>query len=242
MLLQFPCGDCVRCNGWFDGRTTNPCNFSEEADPISRQRRESTTLASSATPIAHREPASPADGRCPPEVRRSSSPSCTSMTSLRGTFQHHRLTVERFAVKRWAAVRGRPSASTACSTAHRQGTRTPSTNDRRTCMASPTRAPSPMPIGMRILDTSPAASAQPPTAPASWPQGSEPANKPHVRRTPCRSAAGAAGDRPLQRHVIQPLSDMKQIREVYRRGCPSNRSGGCLRAGARTVDGQSARV
>jgi hypothetical protein len=19
MLLQFPCGDCVRCNGWFDG-------------------------------------------------------------------------------------------------------------------------------------------------------------------------------------------------------------------------------
>ena len=38
MLLQFLCGDCVRCNGLFDGRTLNFRNFSEEADPISRQR------------------------------------------------------------------------------------------------------------------------------------------------------------------------------------------------------------
>jgi len=59
MLLQFPCGDCVRCNGLFDGRTTNHRNFSDEADPLSRKRRNSTTSATSATPIAHREPASP---------------------------------------------------------------------------------------------------------------------------------------------------------------------------------------
>jgi hypothetical protein len=59
MLLEFPCGDCVRCNGLFDGRTSNPRNFSEEADPISRQRRDSTTSATSATPTAHREPVSP---------------------------------------------------------------------------------------------------------------------------------------------------------------------------------------
>ena len=59
MLLQFLCGDCVRCNGMFDGRTTNPRNFSEEADPSSLQRRDSTTSATSDIPIAHREPESP---------------------------------------------------------------------------------------------------------------------------------------------------------------------------------------
>ena len=59
MLLQFPCGDCVRCNGLFDGRTTNPRNFSEEADSILRRRRDSTTSATPATPTVHREPASP---------------------------------------------------------------------------------------------------------------------------------------------------------------------------------------
>jgi hypothetical protein len=29
------------CNALFDGRTTNLCNFSGEADPVSRQRRDS---------------------------------------------------------------------------------------------------------------------------------------------------------------------------------------------------------
>ena len=137
--------------------------------------------------------------------------------------------VERLAVKRWAAVRGRPSASTACSTAHRQGTRTPSTNDHRKCVASPMRAPSAMPIGMRILDTSPAASAQPPTAPGSWPPRSEPANKPHVRRTVCRSAANPPHERfvdvtpmslrrgrPLQRLVRrQWQGPMRLVRESH---------------------------
>ena len=33
---------CLRvCNGLFDSRTTNLCNFSGEADPVSRQRRDS---------------------------------------------------------------------------------------------------------------------------------------------------------------------------------------------------------
>jgi hypothetical protein len=48
----------VRCNALFDGRTTNPRNFSDQADPISHQRRDPTTLAASATTIAHRKPAS----------------------------------------------------------------------------------------------------------------------------------------------------------------------------------------
>jgi hypothetical protein len=59
MLLQCPCGGIVRCNGLFDGRTTNPRNFSDQTDPISRQRRDSTTSATSAITIVHRKPASP---------------------------------------------------------------------------------------------------------------------------------------------------------------------------------------
>src|SRR5450631_2668725 len=47
MLLQFPCGDCVRCNGLFDGKTTNFRNFSDEANPILRHPRDSTTSATS---------------------------------------------------------------------------------------------------------------------------------------------------------------------------------------------------
>jgi hypothetical protein len=58
MLLQCPCGGIVRCNGLFDGRTTNPLNFSDQADPISHQRRDSTTSVTSATAIVHRKPAS----------------------------------------------------------------------------------------------------------------------------------------------------------------------------------------
>jgi hypothetical protein len=59
MLLQCPCGGIVRCNGLFDGRTTNPRNFSDQADPISHQRRDPTTSATSVIPIVHREPVSP---------------------------------------------------------------------------------------------------------------------------------------------------------------------------------------
>ena len=128
MLLQFPCGDCVRCNGLFDGRTSNPRNFSEEADPISRHRRDSTTSATSATRLPIASPHRRADGSCTLQALRWSSPSCTSMTSLRGTFHHHRLTVERLAVQRRRCRRdgfsilhdfpaAPPSAATACSTA-----------------------------------------------------------------------------------------------------------------------------
>jgi hypothetical protein len=60
MLLQCPCGGIVRCNGLFDGRTTNPRYFSDQANPISHQRRDSTTSVTSAATIAHRKPASPA--------------------------------------------------------------------------------------------------------------------------------------------------------------------------------------
>jgi hypothetical protein len=102
MLLQCPCGGIVRCNGLFDGRTTSLRNFSDQPDPISHQRRDPSTLATSATTIAITSPHRRADGRYPSQVRRSSSPSCSSMTSLRGTFHHHRLTVERFAVQRRA--------------------------------------------------------------------------------------------------------------------------------------------
>jgi hypothetical protein len=49
----------VRCNALFDGRTTNPRNFSDEAEPMLRQRRDFTTSATSATAIAHHKPASP---------------------------------------------------------------------------------------------------------------------------------------------------------------------------------------
>jgi len=42
--------------------------------------------------------------------------------------------VERFAVKRWAAVCGRPSASTACWTAHQPRIRATSTRDCRSCV------------------------------------------------------------------------------------------------------------
>jgi len=40
------------------------------------------------------------DGRCQSQVRRSSSLTCVSTTSLRGTLHQHRLTVERYGVQR----------------------------------------------------------------------------------------------------------------------------------------------
>ena len=100
--------------------------------------------------------------------------------------------VERFAVKRWAAVRGRPSASTACSTAHRQSTRTPLRHERRPCVWEPRRAPCSVPLEMEILATSPGDSDKP----AMLPGSSQPAlrilhQQSPVRRTPCRSAAWA---------------------------------------------------
>jgi hypothetical protein len=49
----------IRCNGLFDGRTIDFRNFSEEADPAARRRRDSATSAAASTPISQREPASP---------------------------------------------------------------------------------------------------------------------------------------------------------------------------------------
>jgi hypothetical protein len=71
---------------------TKPTRSSDNAEIPRPQRRRSPRL-----PIAssHRR----ADGSCPPKVRRSPSPSCSSMTNLRGTFHQHRLTVERLAVQ-----------------------------------------------------------------------------------------------------------------------------------------------
>ena len=86
-----------------------------------RSRADRPTTLTISRPQPRRPPllliASPhrwTDGRWPPQVRRSASPFCTTMTSLRGTFHHHLLTVERLAVQRRAAVCGRPSAATAC--------------------------------------------------------------------------------------------------------------------------------
>jgi hypothetical protein len=66
MLLQCPCGGIVRCNGLFDGRTTNPRNFSDQADPITHTNAvipRPQSRRPSRLPIA--SPHHRADGRCP---------------------------------------------------------------------------------------------------------------------------------------------------------------------------------
>jgi hypothetical protein len=106
----------------------NPCEISRRPRRLGDFSRADFQGSPVASP--HRRD----DVRWSRPVLRSPLQSRAPMTNLRRTFHYHRLTVERFAVKRWAAVRGRPSASTACWTALQSRIRTTSNRDCRSCV------------------------------------------------------------------------------------------------------------